>query len=184
MSYPGPGYIREEKDVMYLILFALNHFPMAISESDLMDVVMIDDGFSYFEFRSALLRLQSGRQVACTEESGEPRYFITPEGGKIIDILARELPRSIRDRAEAAALRVIAKVRRDSSIQTSHTQNPDGTYTVRLCIRDDSSEQMAIQLLVMTLRQCRVLEDQFRRRAEPIYQDLLLLLSGAAPQVE
>ena len=64
------------------------------------------------------------------------------------------------------------------------TVNPDGTYTVRLCIRDDSGEQMAIQLLVMTLRQCRVLEDQFRRRAEPIYQDLLLLLSGAAPQVE
>ena len=43
---------------------------------------------------------------------------------------------------------------------------------------------MAIRLLVMTLRQCRALEDQFRRRAEPIYQDMLLLLSGAAPQVE
>ena len=81
MSYPGPGYIREEKDVMYLILFALNHFPMAISESDLMDVVMIDDGFSYFEFRSALLRLQSGRQVACTEESGEPRGSSPRSGG-------------------------------------------------------------------------------------------------------
>ena len=48
MSYPGPGFIREEKDVMYLILYALRFFPFAISESDLMDVVLIDDGFGYF----------------------------------------------------------------------------------------------------------------------------------------
>jgi large subunit ribosomal protein L10 len=34
MSYPGPGFIREEKDVMYLILYALHFFPIAISESD------------------------------------------------------------------------------------------------------------------------------------------------------
>ena len=61
MSYLGPGFIREEKDVMYLILYALRFFPFAISEGDLMDVVLIDDGFGYFEFRSAFLRLQEGK---------------------------------------------------------------------------------------------------------------------------
>lgn len=184
MSYPGPGYIREEKDVMYLILFALSHFPMPISEGDLMDVVMIDDGFSYFEFRSAFLRLQEGGQVISVSEGDEPRYQITPEGRKIIGILERELPRSIRDKAEAASLRVIAKLHREAAIQASHVRNEDGTYTVRLCIHSGAEEQLLLQLQVMTLRQCQTLEDQFRRRAEPIYQELLLLLSGAGPYAE
>lgn len=184
MSYPGPGYIREEKDVMYLILFALNHFPMAVPEVELMDVVMIDDGFSYFEFRSALLRLLKGGQISAVREQEEARYQITPEGKRIIAILERELPRSVRDRAEAAALGVVARLQREAAIQTSHSTNPDGTFTVRLSIRNKVGEQMAVQLKVMTLRQCRMLEDEFRRRAEPIYQDLLLLLSGASPHVE
>ena len=57
MSYPGPGFIREEKDVMYLILYALRFFPFAISESDLMDVVLIDDGFGYFNTVADVERL-------------------------------------------------------------------------------------------------------------------------------
>ena len=69
MSYLGAGFIREEKDVMYLILYALRFFPFAISEGDLMDVVLIDDGFGYFEFRSAFL--------ACWRANTLPRWRIT-----------------------------------------------------------------------------------------------------------
>ena len=127
MPYPGPGYIREEKDVMYLILYALHFFPVAITESDLMDVVLIDDAFGYFEFRSAFQRLLDSRHVAMVMDHGEPMYFLTPEGGKAIDALASNLPRSVRDKAEAAALQVIAKLRREASIKATHRANPDGT---------------------------------------------------------
>ena len=82
MPYPGPGYIREEKDVMYLILYALHFFPVAITESDLMDVVLIDDAFGYFEFRSAFQRLLDSRHVAMVMDHGEPMYFLTPEGAR------------------------------------------------------------------------------------------------------
>ena len=148
MSYPGPGFIREEKDVMYLILYALRFFPFAISESDLMDVVLIDDGFGYFEFRAAFLKLQERKYVASVTDGGEQLYIMTPDGGKAIEVLASSLPLSVRDKAERAALRVIAKIRRDASIKASHR------------------------------RQCELLEDNFRRRAESLYHELLLLLSG------
>ncbi len=178
MSYPGPGFIREERDVMYLILYALRFFPMAISESDLMDVVLVDDGFSYFEFRAAFLRLLEGGHIAQEAGERESLYALTAEGTKAIEILASSLPLSVRDKAERAALRVIAKLRRDASIKASHRENPDGTYTVQLKICDEQSDQLAVEVLAMTRRQCELLEDNFRRRAESLYHELLLLLSG------
>ena len=171
MSYLGPGFIREEKDVMYLILYALRFFPFAISEGDLMDVVLIDDGFGYFEFRSAFLRLLEGKHVASVEDNGEQLYLLTPEGAKAIEVLASCLPLSVRDKAERAALRV-------ASIKASHRQNDDGTYTVQLKICDKQSDQLSVEVLAMTRRQCELLEDNFRRRAESLYHELLLLLSG------
>ena len=179
MSYPGPGFIREEKDVMYLILYALHFFPFAISESDLMDVVLIDDGFGYFEFRSAFLHLQERKYVASVTDGGEQLYILTPDGGKAIEILASSLPLSVRDMAERAALRVIAKIRRNASIKASHRQNEDGTFTVQLKICDKQSDQLSVEVLAMTRRQCELLEDNFRRRAETLYHELLLLLSGS-----
>ena len=178
MSYPGPGFIREEKDVMYLILYALHFFPIAISESDLMDVVLIDDGFGYFEFRAAFLKLQERKYVASVTDGGEQLYIMTPDGGKAIEVLASSLPLSVRDKAERAALRVIAKIRRDASIKASHRENEDGTYTVQLKICDAQSDQLSVEVLAMTRRQCELLEDNFRRRAESLYHELLLLLSG------
>jgi len=178
MSYPGPGFIREEKDVMYLILYALRFFPFPISESDLMDVVLIDDGFGYFEFRAAFLHLQERNYVCCSEGEREPLYSITSEGAQAIEVLASGLPFSVRDKAERAALQVIAKIRRDASVKASHKENADGTYTVQLKICDAQSDQLSVEVLAMTRRQCELLEDNFRRRAESLYHELLLLLSG------
>ena len=178
MSYPGPGFIREEKDVMYLILYALRFFPFPISESDLMDVVLIDDGFGYFEFRAAFLHLQERNYVTQTQDGSEPLYAMTAEGAQAIEILASSLPLSVRDKAERAALRVIAKIRRDASVKASHIKNEDGTFTVQLKICDQQSDQLSVEVLAMTKRQCELLEDNFRRRAESLYHELLLLLSG------
>ena len=100
------------------------------------------------------------------------------EGAKAIEVLASSLPLSVRDKAERAALRVIAKIRRDASIKASHRQNDDGTYTVQLKICDKQSDQLSVEVLAMTRRQCELLEDNFRRRAESLYHELLLLLSG------
>lgn len=181
MSYPGPGYIREEQDVMYLILYTLRFFPFPVSESDLMDAVLVDDGFGYFEFRSAFCRLLENRSV--TGEPGEdgPLYSLAVKGAGAIQILASSLPASVRDKAERAALKAIAKIRRESSVKAGHTQNPDGTFTVRLRICDEQSDHLKIELLAMTPRQCQLLEDTFRRQAAPLYQQLLTLLSGGCP---
>ncbi len=178
MGYPGPGFIREEQDVMYLILYALRFFPFPITESDLMDVVLIDDGFSYFEFRSAFCRLLEGGFILSKPGEDDLTYSLAPSGVQTIQVLASSLPLSVRDKAERAALQAIAKIRRESAVKTSHQKNPDGTFTVQLRICDQTADHLKVEILAMTKRQCDLLEDTFRRQAKPLYHDLLLLLSG------
>ncbi len=181
MSYLGPGFIREEQDVMYLILYVLTFFPAPISEPDLLDAVMVDGAFGYFEFSTAFQRLRETKSIGSTEKDGETLYYLTPIGRKAIETLASGLPLSVREKAERSSLRVMARIRRDASIKASHVQNPDGTYTVELGIRDRDTELLTVRLQAVTRRQCSLLEDTFRRRAEPLYVELLTLLSGDIP---
>ena len=44
------GYVREPEDIKCLILYCLSLLPITIKEEDLLEIVMIDDGFGYFEF--------------------------------------------------------------------------------------------------------------------------------------
>jgi hypothetical protein len=178
------GFIREERDIQYLIMYALHFFPVAIPEGDLLDVVLIDDAFGYFEFSTAFRKLQENKLVSSVGDPGQERYILTPKGAEVLEPLERDLPSSVRDRAEKAALRVLLKIRRDSSIKTAHTERSDGSYSVELRVCDGNSDQLRVELQALTRRQCELLEDNFRRNAETIYKELLALLSGTAGSVE
>lgn len=178
------GFIREERDIQYLILYALKFFPMAIPEGDLLDVVLIDSAFGYFEFSAAFRKLLENKLAAAVGDPGQERYILTPKGAEVLEPMERDLPISVRDRAEKAALRVLLKIRRDASIKTSHSQREDGSYTVELCVCDGNTDHMRLQLQPLTKRQCELVEDNFRRSAETIFKEVLAMLSGSADSVE
>lgn len=171
------GFIRDEADLKYLILFALRFFPYAITEADLLDAVFVDEAFGYFEFSQAFSELQQDKFVSCLESGGEKQYLLTPAGSEIITEMASSLPRSVRDKAEQAALRIIAKARRDASIQASHRENADGTYTVDLAVLDGQNPQFSLSLTVYTARQCTLIEQNFKNHAEHIYAQVLATVS-------
>ena len=111
--------------------------PFPISEPDLLDVCLIDDAFGYFEFSEAFAELlQTGHVRRMEDEEGKALYDITPLGREAAKIFEGDLRMSVKDKAQAAAVRVVRKIRRDSSLETSHVQGPDGTYQVRLAIND------------------------------------------------
>lgn len=171
------GFIRDEADLKYLILFALRFFPYAITEADLLDAVFVDEAFGYFEFSQAFTDLQADKFISSLEGDGEKQYLLTPAGSEIIAEMASSLPRSVRDKAEQAALRIIAKARRDASIQTDHRENPDGTFTVELSVLDGQTPQFSLALMVYTARQCALIEQNFKQHAEHIYAQVLSAVS-------
>lgn len=172
------GFIREEKDIKSLILFGLSLVPFAITESDLLEIVLVDDGFGYFEFSEAMVDLLASRHIASLESGGSKQFVITPKGAEVVAALDRDLPFTVRDKAQSAALQVILKVRREASLKTSQRQNDDGTYTVSMKICDKDTEHLALEIMAATPRQCELVKRNFKENAEKIFQTVVSLLAG------
>lgn len=179
------GYLRDKNDIKYFILFAMSHLPFPISETDLLDICLIDDAFGYFEFSEAFAELQqTGHVRRLEDEEGKALYDITPVGREAAKIFEDNLRLSVRDKAQAAVIRVVRKIRRESSLETSHAVNPDGSYQVRLAINDQQAPVLALDVMVLNSRQCALLEQNFRKDAEKIYNDILKILLSDTFQQE
>lgn len=172
------GFIREPEEIKYLIMYCLSFMPFAVSENDILDMVLVDEGFGYFEFSEAFLQLQDTRHVSQVTTAEDKEYILTPKGFELIDYMSRQLPSTVRDKAEKAAMRVMSKIRRDGTLKVGHRQNGDGSYTVTLQIRDKNTQHLSLEMMVMTQRQCALIEDNFKRNAENVYLSIIQLLSG------
>lgn len=68
------------------------------------------------------------------------------------------------------------KIQRDATIKTGHTENEDGTFNVTLEITGSKGLVAGVNMMVFTPRQCTLLEENFRKNAESIYQQMITLL--------
>lgn len=175
------GFIREEQDIKYLILYAMSFFPYAVKEGELLESVMVDDGFGYFEFINAFNSLIESRHVGTVDTSAEPEYIITPKGSEIIKDMMLELPLSVREKTEKAAFDTINKLRRQSMIKTERRQNEDGSFTSTMGIWEGSLCHMTIEMRLATDRQCDTMERNFKDNARDIYGTIMRTLATDGP---
>lgn len=172
----GYGFIRSEQQIKSLILFGLSLLPAAVTETDLLSVVSVDEGFTYLDFAPALQDLVQNGLVSAVP-GRENRYILSAKGAGLVEVLKGDLPASVRDRAEAAAIQTMRRIARDSDILTEHSDNGDGTWQVQLRVLDKSRVALGLEMRVSSLRQCSLLENNFRKNAEKIFAgvaDLLL----------
>ncbi len=170
------GYIREQEDIRYLILYSMTFLPIAVTKEDIFDIVSIDDGFGYFEFAEAFENLVLTKHISELKLKEESQYVLSLKGQEVVELLGNRLRPSVRDKAQEAAIRVLRKIRRASTIKTSHVENPDGTFTVSMSITDNKTDIASVSMMVFTPLQCAMLENNFKTNAENIYKELINLL--------
>ena len=170
------GYVREPEDIKCLILYSLSLLPITIKEEDLLEIVMIDDGFGYFDFAPCFRELRDAKMVSEIEIGGHREFLLTPKGKEVLDLMEGHLRQSVCDKAQASAIRVLRRIRRSDSIKTSHKPNGDGPYTTTMTICDKSTDLVTVSMLVYSERQCRILEENFKANAENVFKGLVNLL--------
>lgn len=166
------GFIHEQIEVKVLILFIMRRLSKPVSLEVLTNLALCDDGISYFDVIECLSNLVETNHLSLENEI----YSLTPKGDRNGEILEKNLPYSVKTRAEAATTMARASINRDAMIVTEKDAIDDGGYKVKFSLSDGIGDIMSMELFAVNERQATTLEKSFRKDAEKIYHAIVKML--------
>ena len=166
------GFIHEKLEIKLLILFVLRRLPAEIDAERLADLVLIDGGIGYFDYKDCLSELVQTAQI----EEGEDGFRVTAKGSRNAEILESTLPYSVRSKAEKALAPVAEEMRRSAMILANHEVGENGV-TVYLAVDDGVGSIFDLKILAADEAQAKRIERNFKRNAEAYYNRFITELS-------
>ena len=163
------GFIHEEFEIKVLILYILRRLTAPVPIDILAELMLCDDGFSYFDFMECINELVSTDHIIFENDM----YVITEKGIRNGETTENRLPPSVRKIASDAAATVRSSQHRNSMIKTLHKMNDDGTCMVLLSMSDGLGDVIKIELYNMSEKQAMKLENGFHKNAEKAYSTLI-----------
>ncbi|MFI3226869.1 MAG: DUF4364 family protein [Clostridia bacterium] len=164
------GFIRSNDEIKFLILYSLTFVKFPIVFDKILDIcTWCDDGFDYFQINEAFLQLIESSHIEKTAISGKDHFSITQKGIATSEAFENKLPLSVRQLANISALRVTKEIRRNDCIETKTVKRDENDYVVTMKMEDIFS----MDFMVVSQSQAALLETQFKKNAERIYNDML-----------
>ena len=168
------GFIRDKLEIKFLILYIASRVPESIPLAELQELTMCDDGIDYFDFAECLNDLVSTEHLILSDD----QYRITAKGLRNSEICESSLPYSVRIRADKNIASYHKLLLRRNQVQSSISERDNGTYTVRLLLRDDVDCVMDLELMVATEEMAKDLAERFKKNPEQLYSGMLSALYG------
>lgn len=166
------GFIHEKLDIKILILYILRRLPAPIDAERLADLVLIDGGIGYFDYKECLAELEDNMQV----EMVDGGYVATAKGARNCEIVESDLPYSVRTKAEKVTAPVADEMRRSAMIRANH-EIVTGGVTVYLSVSDGVGDILEMKILAASEEQAERIEKNFKKSAESYYGKFIEALS-------
>ena len=166
------GFIREKLEIKILVLFVLRRIPEPVTIEELTELIMGDEGISYFDFMECVTDLVSTKHLRFNDN----KYYITQKGARNGAITENSLHHGLRTQMENTAFLFRNKQSRNALIRTFHDTNPSGSCTVKLSLSDGIGEVVAMELFAVNEQQALSLEKGFRKNAENVYNKLIEII--------
>ena len=167
------SFIHEQIEVKVLILFIMQRLPEPVTHDVLTGLTLCDEGIGYFDVTECIADLLKTKHLHL--EDG--KYSLTPKGKRNGETLEKNLPYSVRIKAEASAAIVRASLNRDSMIKTQRSVNDNGGYKVAMSLSDGIGDIISLELVTVNEQQADTIEKSFRRNAEQIYHAIIDILA-------
>ena len=169
-----PGGLWTKNDIRILICYILSSVDAPLSGEDISGILQGKALANYFETGDALAGLEGLGHIRSNQEG----YVIEPTGREIAGSLDTGLPLTVRDKALEAAVSLLARARaeRENRVETEDLENG---CRVRCRISGGGGgDLMELGIYVPDRAQARVIEENFYKDPEGIYQLLLAALTG------
>jgi len=166
------GFIHERIEIKVLILFIMRRLPEPVTLDVLVGLTMCDDGIGYFDVTECISMLIKTGHMRLEEG----KYVLTQKGERNGETLEKNLPYSVRTRAEESTALVRSNLNREAMIKTRRISSENGEHKVALSLSDGKGDIISMELFTANEKQANAIEKGFRKNAEKIYHAIIAML--------
>ena len=173
------GGLTSDTEIRLLLCY-LEKTAGPVTRETLEGALLQEQLVNYFEFADALSELQR-QGLICAGDKG---FTVTPKGATVAEELAYDLPRSVRETAILAVIRLQSWAHRAAE---NHAQvlHDDGGYRVVCSIRDEGQpESFRLELAMPDNLTAEEVKNRFIARGSQIYNTLLECLTQPLSDAE
>ncbi|HEX2938150.1 MAG TPA: DUF4364 family protein, partial [Ruminiclostridium sp.] len=173
-----PGGLKSADEIKILICYLLKSVGSPLSFDNLNDILQHDGLCNYFSFASALHELLVSGHIDLIKADDNELYKNTSLGAETAELFERRLPASVREKAVGTAVKLLAKIKRESENSAVIEENPSGGYNVTCSSFDMGDTLMSVKLLVVGKDQAELIKRRFQQTPDIIYKGVLALMTG------
>jgi len=172
----APGGLREKAEIKLLVCYLLKKLGQPLTRTTLNEILQVTSIANYFEANQAISELVKAGKITCTLESGDEVFEITPRAIYDVAEIEKSLPRSVREKAVSAALRILKRERimRESKVDV---EKLDHGFHVTFTIVDVGTELLKLTIYVTDESQVELVKRNFYDNAVSIYSDIISSLT-------
>jgi len=167
------GFIHDRIEIKVLVLFIMRRLPEPVTIDVLTELTMCDEGVSYFDVTDCIALLVKTKHLKVEDK----KYSLTTKGRRNGEILEKNLPYSVRTKAEDVTAVVRGAQSRNAMIKTNRIADNEGGYKVTLSLSDGIGDIITMDIFAANEQQANTLEKGFRKNAEKLYNTIIEMLT-------
>lgn len=166
------GGLRNRSEIRLLVCYLLSAIDAPVEKDVLVNAVIGEGLANFFELNEAIDELLHTGNVQAADGDAEA-LTVTDAGRHSAELLETTLPRSVREQAVNATLRLmkLARNRRQNHVQIDAL--PDGGCNVTFLLEDEKTEWMRLTVYVADRLQAETVRSNFLEDPVRLYASIL-----------
>lgn len=159
-----------------MILYILNKIEMALTNSQLTQIVMENEIMNYFALQQFILELEEGHFTNHFVEDNKDYMHITHDGLKMLEFFMARIPEDLKDRVDKYIETSKEIILKEMQIKSDYLKKNDNEFIVNLKVIENQSYLINIDLNVASKEQAKSICDNWKQNAENLYGEIIEVL--------
>lgn len=171
------GGLRKKSEIKLLICYLLKSIDEAITRQQINDILQEHGLANYFEINQAISDLLKNGNITISDVYDEETLTITETGRGAAQMLEVSLPKSVREKAINAAIKLLTRARREQENKIEVEKLEKGGYHVTFTVYDIKDELMRLTIYVADSMQVETVRKNFLDDPVKFYSGIVTALT-------
>ena len=171
------GGLRNRDDIRLLVCYLLKSVDSPMTRQMLNEAMQEDGLANYFEVGQAIEELLKTANITADIVGDDEVLTVTQKGREAAGMLQTSLPRTVRERAVNAAIRLITKARVERENKIEVVKEENGGYTITFTLFDKNTQFMKLSVYVVDSLQLEQVKQNFINDPVKVYSTIITSLT-------